>query len=119
MYAWELDTPFKPACIEWGYFHHDVQSTGRYTRPSGECVVVREPEQEPEYESGKIGWGHSSFEHVCHQAVRANVKKMALFHHEPLRTDDQIDELGKIYCTPKKYGDVDIFFAEEGAEIEL
>ena len=72
-----------------------------------------------EYETDKKGWGHSSFEHVCPVANRAGVKRMALFHHEPLRSDAQIDELAEIHCVPGKYGNTEIFFAREGMEIEL
>lgn len=72
-----------------------------------------------EYESAKIGWGHSSFEHATAAANRANVKKMAFFHHEPVRSDAQMDELAKDFCEPGKYGDTEIFFARDGLEIEL
>lgn len=72
-----------------------------------------------EYETDKKGWGHSSFEHVCPAANRAGVKRMALFHHDPLRSDAEIDELAEIHCAPDKYGNTEIFFAREGMEIEL
>ena len=72
-----------------------------------------------EYESGKLGWGHSSFEHVCAAANRSGVKTLALFHHEPVRNDEQIDELAKIHCKPGGYGKTNAFFAREGMEIEV
>lgn len=72
-----------------------------------------------EYESTKIGWGHSSLEDACEAASRAGVKAMALFHHDPKRTDDQLDALGKIHGQPGRYGDTRIFIAREGMEIEL
>ena len=55
-----------------------------------------------EYEGGKLGWGHSSFESTCPAAAKAGVKRLALFHHEPLRSDDQIDELTKALSTDEK-----------------
>jgi phosphoribosyl 1,2-cyclic phosphodiesterase len=72
-----------------------------------------------EYENGKVGWGHTSFEHAIEAANRAGVKRLALFHHDPDRTDDQIDRLAEIYCEPGRYGKTEIFFAREGQEIEL
>lgn len=39
------------------------------------------------------GWGHSSAEEVFDMALKAGVKKLALFHHDPNRTDDEIDEI--------------------------
>ncbi|MEW6500384.1 MAG: MBL fold metallo-hydrolase [Thermodesulfobacteriota bacterium] len=73
---------------------------------------------EAEYRSSKLGWGHSSLEHAVAAARRAGVKRMALFHHDPLRTDDQLDELTGHYCTPAG-STPEIFFAREGMEIEL
>ena len=45
-----------------------------------------------EYECGKKGWGHSPIEYVVDAARRASVKRLAICHHDPLRTDSQIDE---------------------------
>jgi ribonuclease BN (tRNA processing enzyme) len=70
-----------------------------------------------EYESSKIGWGHSSIEHVIDFSDKSDVKRLALFHHEPLRTDREIDELAQKYCTPEKDPGMEVFFAREGEEI--
>ena len=70
-----------------------------------------------EYNKDKAGWGHSYFEWVCPAASEAGVKKLALFHHDPLRTDARLDELAKLHCRPGKYGDSEIFIAREGVEI--
>lgn len=67
----------------------------------------------------KVGWGHSTYEQAINAASRANVKQLALFHHDPDRTDKQIDELARLYCQPGKYGDLKVFFAREGMEIDL
>ena len=72
-----------------------------------------------EYKSSKVGWGHSSVEHAIAAAKRARVKRLALFHHEPMRTDAQIDALTGKYCRPGHAGDVEVFFAREGMEVEL
>ncbi|MFO7760847.1 MAG: MBL fold metallo-hydrolase [Thermodesulfobacteriota bacterium] len=72
-----------------------------------------------EYDNGKKGWGHSWFEHVCELAGRNGVKSLALFHHDPDRTDAQLDELSEIYCKSGQYGDTEIFLAREGMAIEL
>ncbi|MBN1931883.1 MAG: MBL fold metallo-hydrolase [Desulfobacterales bacterium] len=72
-----------------------------------------------EYESSKMGWGHSSFEHAISAALRAKVKRLALFHHDPLRTDSQIDELSEKYCRKKYPNNLEVFFAREGMQIDL
>ena len=72
-----------------------------------------------EYETSRLGWGHSSYEHAVAAATRSKVKRLALFHHEPGRTDAELDELEKTYCRPHGGGNTDIFFAREGMEIEV
>ncbi|MCX5810618.1 MAG: MBL fold metallo-hydrolase [Proteobacteria bacterium] len=72
-----------------------------------------------EYESSKVGWGHTPMEEAIAVTKRNSIKKMALFHHDPMRTDDQLDDLAKIYCRPDGDDSPDIFFAQEGMEIVL
>ena len=72
-----------------------------------------------EYESSKIDWGHSSCEYAIAAAKQAGAKRLALFHHEPERTDDQMDELTEKHCSRDLTGDTEVFFAREGMEIEI
>lgn len=72
-----------------------------------------------EYESSKVGWGHTPMEDAIAVARRNSVKRMALFHHEPMRTDDQLDSLAKVYCQPTASDSLEIFFAREGMEVIL
>lgn len=74
---------------------------------------------EEEYVGSKVGWGHTSIEYAIAAAKRAKVKRLALIHHEPLQTDSQIDALIPVYCDPNYTGDMEVFFAREGMEIEL
>jgi len=74
---------------------------------------------EEEYRGKFVGWGHSSFEHAIAAANRAGVRRMALFHHDPVRTDAQIDVLREKYCGGGAPGETEVFFAREGMEIEL
>ncbi|HBY20120.1 MAG TPA: MBL fold metallo-hydrolase [Clostridiales bacterium] len=45
-----------------------------------------------EYETKK-GWGHSTWETIVKLAKEANVKQLFLFHHEPTRTDKELDQI--------------------------
>jgi phosphoribosyl 1,2-cyclic phosphodiesterase len=72
-----------------------------------------------EYESGKQGWGHSPMERVIEVAQRAKVKRLALCHHDPIRTDAQIDELSESLCSRAFDGDMEVFFAREGREVHI
>jgi phosphoribosyl 1,2-cyclic phosphodiesterase len=41
----------------------------------------------------KYGWGHSVVSKVCELAFAAEVKHLILFHHDPERTDKELDEI--------------------------
>jgi phosphoribosyl 1,2-cyclic phosphodiesterase len=49
---------------------------------------------EREYES-KIGWGHSSIAHAVEFARLAKAARLVLFHHDPGRSDEELDRLGR------------------------
>jgi phosphoribosyl 1,2-cyclic phosphodiesterase len=72
-----------------------------------------------EYCQSRVGWGHSPIEHVIDVARRSKVRQLALFHHDVLRTDDQLDAMGPVYCKEVDGPGFQSFFAREGMEIEL
>jgi phosphoribosyl 1,2-cyclic phosphodiesterase len=41
----------------------------------------------------KHGWGHSLVPQVCELAVRAEVKHLVLYHHDPDRSDRDLDDI--------------------------
>jgi phosphoribosyl 1,2-cyclic phosphodiesterase len=43
--------------------------------------------------SPKIGWGHSTWQEAIKIAKAANVKKLVIFHHDPLHDDDFMDRI--------------------------
>jgi ribonuclease BN (tRNA processing enzyme) len=72
-----------------------------------------------EYESSRVGWGHSAIEYAIETAQRAQVKRLALFHHDPERTDAQFDTLASTYCKCDREEEIQIFFAREGMRVEI
>jgi len=66
-----------------------------------------------EYESGKKGWGHSPIEYAVETAKRAAVKRLVICHHDPLRTDSQIDDIAK-QLRDGQQNPMEIIFAREG-----
>jgi len=69
----------------------------------------------------KIGWGHSTIEYAVDVAMAANVKKVALYHHDPNRGDDAVDQL--ISTARERVAaagdDLSVVGAAEGSIIEL
>jgi phosphoribosyl 1,2-cyclic phosphodiesterase len=86
---------------------------------SGADLLVHDSQYTEAEMKARVGWGHSSCEYAIGAANRAGVKKLALFHHDPDRTDQQIDEMAAAYCEPGRFGDTEVFFAREGQVIEL
>jgi len=63
----------------------------------------------------KIGWGHSTWNEGMRLCKEANVKQLAIFHHDPEHTDDIMDEIAK----ESKAAWEDSFVCREGMEIVL
>ena len=74
-----------------------------------------------EYLAGKVGWGHSSFEQAVNEAHKAEVKRLLLFHHDPDRTDAQLERLERrIRASVEARGSpMQVFIAREGLEVEV
>ncbi len=72
-----------------------------------------------EYDACKRGWGHSPLEYAIKSAMRSQVKRLALFHHDPMRTDAQLDALSKLHCNSQDKDSTEVFFAREGMQVEL
>ena len=69
----------------------------------------------------KHGWGHSLISQVLDLACDAGVKAVALYHHDPSRTDSQLDEISIASATMlKKLDKMPKFFcAAEGQTITI
>ncbi len=60
----------------------------------GVTVLVHDAQYTPEEKrSAKAGWGHSSWEEAALTARAAEVKMLYLTHHDPDRTDDELNHI--------------------------
>ncbi len=69
----------------------------------------------------KLGWGHSIVDDVLRLGVLAEPRTLALYHHDPNRTDQELDDIG---ARSKKWvgehaPDTDVVVAREGLEFKL
>lgn len=65
--------------------------------------------------SSKVGWGHSTWQEAVKAAKAANVKKLVIFHHDPLHNDDFMDQVKE--DTAKAFPNSIV--AWEGLEIDV
>ncbi len=69
----------------------------------------------------KKGWGHGSFDSSIRMARAAKVKKLVCTHHEPTRSDDDLETVFAEVLSrhPHQPGDPEIVLSREGLEIEF
>jgi len=67
------------------------------------------------------GWGHSTYRSATLLALEAGVKRFCIFHHDPDRTDDDLDRQLE-FCRnliQKEGSQTECYAAAEGLEIKL
>lgn len=79
-------------------------------------VLVHDAQYTEEDMKKTRGWGHSTFKETIELAEEAGVKRLGFYHHDPERTDDQLDEIVKQMQETTK---VKLFGTREGEELEL
>ena len=68
----------------------------------------------------KRGWGHSQVSQARDLAVAAQVKHLVLFHHDPNRTDDELDVIqDDVRAWLKKNGRIACTVAFEGLNLDI
>lgn len=89
----------------------------------GADVLVFDTQYTFEESLQKIDWGHSSASMATDIALKAGVKKLVMFHHDPSYDDNKLDA---VYLRALKYkemfdpqGKLEIVMAYEGLEIQV
>ncbi len=87
----------------------------------GADLVIHDAQFTADEYSDRAGWGHSTIEYAVAVASAAKARRLALTHHDPLRTDSEIDEL--VAATRRRAAgllqSLEIFAAAEGQTIEF
>ena len=67
------------------------------------------------------GWGHSLISQVLQLALDADVKRLVLFHHDPSRTDAQLDEIlaNSREWMASRSAEIEVSLAREGESYQL
>jgi len=84
-------------------------------------LLVADGQYTSEDYSSKQGWGHTAIPALLEIAHSAGVKRLAVFHHDPLYTDRKLDQLyvkySKIYTAIEP--NMDVFWAREGMTLAV
>jgi len=85
---------------------------------AGADVVIHDAQYDASEYPSRRGWGHSTMEYVVDAACAAGVGRIVLYHHDPSRTDDEVDAL-VTRARDRAAGRVDVLAAAEGASLEV
>ena len=79
---------------------HQMPHDGSHTVPDdvlelcdGVDVLVHDAQYTPEEFAEKYYWGHCTVDYALFVAQEAGAKRLVMFHHDPARTDEQVDAL--------------------------
>jgi ribonuclease BN (tRNA processing enzyme) len=73
---------------------------------------------EDEY-AHRLGWGHSSVAHAAAFSRAAGVRQLAMFHHDPMRSDRELEELYDQVAAVVRDEQEPPLIAREGLEVAL
>ena len=84
-------------------------------------LVIHDAQYTPEEYPAKKTWGHSTYEYVVRIAAAAEVKRVALTHHDPGHDDRFVADIeARARALAGKIGGgLEVFCAYEGCELEL
>lgn len=74
-------------------FPHDPEWTSGYELAKSADLLFHDAAYTSKEYMTKMGWGHSSVRDAIAFAKMCKVKKLALFHHEPIRSDDMLEQM--------------------------
>jgi PAS domain-containing protein len=94
------------SAAEWSTIFQPTDDAGRPVAPENLPLMVALAERRPAHESlvhdaqyttaeyaVRVGWGHSTLEHMLAFAMLAQVKHLVTFHHDPAHDDETLDRI--------------------------
>lgn len=99
-------------------FPHDPEWTSGYEIAKSADLLLHDGGYTAKEYSTKLGWGHSSVRDAIAFAKMCGAKKLGIFHHEPTRTDEQLDQIFKDAIQNQQL-DFEVFMCAEGNVYDL
>ena len=88
---------------------------------AGADLYIGEAQYTDDEYPAKVGWGHSSLSATVDVALKARVKRLALFHHDPMHGDEVVT--GMVEVAQRRIGaarsPLQCFAAREGQVLEF
>jgi phosphoribosyl 1,2-cyclic phosphodiesterase len=94
-------------------------STGALELCERADLVIHDAQYTPEEFERKRTWGHCTVEYAVRVAHEAGAKRLALFHHDPLRDDDALDAQAEWASGLASCLGIELYVASEGLTLSL
>lgn len=91
----------------------DRQNEIKSTMKDVDALIIDSSYTSREYVT-KHGWGHGTYDSAIELGVAVNAKKVFLTHHEPTRTDAELDEIFRNLLEKYPAINCQLFLAQEG-----
>ncbi len=86
---------------------------------AGADLLITDAQYSGEEYDAHRGWGHSSLAHALALGAEAAVGHLVLFHHDPERSDDELDQWAEVMARQARGPQCRITLAYEGLVIDL
>ena len=95
------------------------RSTSGYDLAADVDLLIHDAQYtQPEF-AKKSTWGHCTSDYAMWVAKRAGARSVALFHHDPMRSDDALDEVLRCCAQFADRSGLVVVAASEGQRIRL
>ncbi|MEM6929850.1 MAG: MBL fold metallo-hydrolase, partial [Myxococcota bacterium] len=91
--VWRIEAGGRAVVYATDVEHGDAVDPVLVDLASGADLLVHDAQYTDREYPGRRGWGHSTWEQAVEVAERAQVGQLALFHHDPTRTDAALAEI--------------------------
>jgi phosphoribosyl 1,2-cyclic phosphodiesterase len=113
-----MGRPGRDQCV--GEQSDDFVPTDVLDLCDGVDLLIHDAQHTPAEFEHKRHWGHCTVDYAVHVAKESGAQRLALFHHDPAHSDDQIDLLLRAARdTADRIGGGEVLAAAEGMALEL
>lgn len=85
----------------------------------GVDLLIHDAQYTPSEFARKSTWGHCTIDYALWLAEHCGVGTLALYHHDPTRTDEALDEVGRSAEVAAADGGFKAFAAHEGLTVDV
>jgi ribonuclease BN (tRNA processing enzyme) len=86
---------------------------------AGADLLLHDSQYTDEEYAQRVGWGHSAVSHAAAFARAAEVRQLAMFHHDPMRSDRELETLYDQVAEAVRDSQEPPLIAREGLQIAL